>query len=785
MKFPYLSQLVIPKSFDECITYEKQILWLKTQIDTISGGGDPEIINELKKGLEMVQSDVEKLEADVSAIDVSAINESIDQINQEITNIKSSINQKQDKLTFDSTPTENSLNPVISGGIKSYVDNSVREVEQSVNRKVDETTFNQAIQNITNTYETTEDVNTKLSGYVQSPELEDYAKKTDLSQYAKTSQLDEYAKSEDLNNYATKIELSGKQDKLTFDPVPLLGSPNPVTSNGIKEALDSIPSVTLDDNVTENGTHAVKSSGVYSFVQDQTSNLATKDEITNLATKDELSGLATKEELQAYETTSDVDRKLAGYATTQQLETKQDTLTFDETPTLESRNPVTSDGIKKAIDAAIAEPIQIDQSVSAESNNAVSSSGVYNFVVDQVSGLATTEQLANKQDKLTFDDTPTEGSNNPVTSSGIKSALDSIPSVTLDDTVTAEGTNAVKSSGVYNFVTDSVSGLATKEELSDYATTQQLETKQDALTFDETPTLGSRNPVTSDGIKKAIDSIPSVTLDDTVTADGTNAVKSSGVYNFVTDSVSGLATKEELSGYATTEQLANKQDKLTFDDTPTAGSNNPVTSSGIKAAIDAIQPSTLEDTVTQESGNAVKSSGIYSFVNDQVSGKQDTLTFDERPTRESTNPVTSGGVFNALTKSWQPVGSVTIEINDTGHSPSSYDVTANVRLQSGGYGAAPSSIVIIDFELTGSMGGYAKLAIDHDFTKKYKSNFIITSLGGLEMVGFILCGVLINGDNKYAILPNGENQDLRVETTDSQTLNNAKVKLIGLVTGNV
>lgn len=34
-------------------------------------------------------------------------------------------------------------------------------------------------------------------------------------------------------------------------------------------------------------------------------------------------------------------------------------------------------------------------------------------------------------------------------------------------------------------------------------------------------------------------------------------------------------------------QINNKQDKLTFDSTPTANSNNPVTSAGIKAAIDA------------------------------------------------------------------------------------------------------------------------------------------------------------------------------------------------------
>ena len=35
----------------------------------------------------------------------------------------------QSKLTFDSTPTENSTNPVTSGGVKSYVDNIVGDIE--------------------------------------------------------------------------------------------------------------------------------------------------------------------------------------------------------------------------------------------------------------------------------------------------------------------------------------------------------------------------------------------------------------------------------------------------------------------------------------------------------------------------------------------------------------------------------------------------------------------------------------------------------------------------------
>lgn len=86
-------------------------------------------------------------------------------------------------------------------------------------------------------------------------------------------------------------------------------------------------------------------------------------------------------------------------------------------------------------------------------------------------------------------------------------------------------------------------------------------------------------------------------------------------------------------------------DGLTFDSTPTAGSNNPVTSAGIKAYVDNATPTiTMDDTPTSGSSNAVKSSGIYNA----LQGKQNTLTFDSTPTASSTNPVTSGGVKAAL-----------------------------------------------------------------------------------------------------------------------------------------
>lgn len=69
-----------------------------------------------------------------------------------------------------------------------------------------------------------------------------------------------------------------------------------------------------------------------------------------------------------------------------------------------------------------------------------------------------------------------------------------------------------------------------------------LKKKQDVLTFDTIPTADSKNPVTSDGIKKAID-----------------------------------AKTVDLSGYQT---------KLTFDSTPTVNSTNPITSGGVKTYVD-------------------------------------------------------------------------------------------------------------------------------------------------------------------------------------------------------
>lgn len=175
-------------------------------------------------------------------------------------------------------------------------------------------------------------------------------------------------------------------------------------------------------------------------------------------------------------------------------------------------------------------------------------SNVHTSLQNSINGLST-----GKQDKLTFDKAPTANSSNPVTSGGIKTALDTKPDKT------GEG-----ASGTWGINVTGNAKTATK------------------ATHD-----ASGNVITTTYAKKA--EIPSVPV---------KGVKISGSTSNLTPDTSGIVTIPAIptkvstftndSGYLTTHQdLSGYQTKLTFDSTPTANSSNPVTSAGIKAAIDA------------------------------------------------------------------------------------------------------------------------------------------------------------------------------------------------------
>lgn len=215
-----------------------------------------------------------------------------------------------------------------------------------------------------------------------------------------------------------------------------------------------------------------------------------------------------------------------------------------------------------------------------------------------------------------------------------------------------------------------------------------LETKQNKLTFDDTPTEGSQNPVTSDGIYKAVNDII-ITLDDEVTENSQNGVKSSGIYTAIetaktelqrqitvtSTSVSAQAlqivnlqhglevTSTSVSAHAlqiadlktqqNTQQgdieealadiaalEADKQNKLTFDEAPTENSENPVTSGGVFTSIETAK------TELNTSISAVDSKA--EAAQSTADGKMDKMTVDTTVTENSENLVTSGAVFSAV-----------------------------------------------------------------------------------------------------------------------------------------
>ena len=125
-----------------------------------------------------------------------------------------------------------------------------------------------------------------------------------------------------------------------------------------------------------------------------------------------------------------------------------------------------------------------------------------------------------KQDKLTFDVTPTHDSNNPVTSTGIKDYVDEITGQLGDLNTPAESiVTAINSidgrikqsmtdiTNLSNDLADERQARIDGDQALDTKITQVEQAKQDKLTFDVTPTHGSNNPVTSTGIKDYVDTI--------------------------------------------------------------------------------------------------------------------------------------------------------------------------------------------------------------------------------------------------------------------------------------
>lgn len=317
------------------------------------------------------------------------------------------------------------------------------------------------------------------------------------------------------------------------------------------------------------------------------------------------------------------------------------------------------------------------------------------------------ELLDTKQDTL-VPDTTVQDSVNVVTGTAVKTYVD------------AETQRAESAEGDLN-------DLATTDKSSLVAAINEV--KDSAYTVDEHVTADSTNPVESAGIKDYVDTHDFSILaaakdytDDKVgvldTTDGTTVVELTGHLSDLNSAAESLVTainnidgrvehnatlitnldrglSDELAAERQVRSASDqaldikitqaeqaldakitqveqaKQDKLTFDNAPTHGSDNPVTSDGIKNYVDEVtgQLDDLDipaeslvtainqlgekykdpDTImSSTSENAVQNKVIKEYIDDR----------DTTPTENSKKAVVSDGIYKAIRKAGVKIGEI-------------------------------------------------------------------------------------------------------------------------------
>ena len=261
----------------------------------------------------------------------------------------------------------------------------------------------------------------------------------------------------------------------------------------------------------------------------------------------------------------------------------------------------------------------------------------------------------------------------------------------------------------------------TEGDLNDLVTTDKSnlvaainEVKNSAYTVDEHVTAGSTNPVQNTGVKEYVDAQDTATLQsakgytdgrigELEPGDGSTVVELTGHLGDLNNAAESLVTainnidgrvKQNLLGIEALETSLNqesaariagdqtldtkitqveqaKQDKLTFDDEPTHGSDNPVTSTGIKDYVDEVTgqlddlstpAESLVTAINQLEGkykepdtamsdtseNAVQNKVIKEYIDDR----------DTTPTENSEKAVTSDGIYKAIRKAGVKIGEI-------------------------------------------------------------------------------------------------------------------------------
>ena len=384
---------------------------------------------------------------------------------------------KQELLTFDTTPTSNSTNPVTSGGIKTVLDNKVDKIDLTI-------VCPNLLQELEPTLESQIPITLSNTAYTEYLSLENYNGATVFldGEGAYTLTRYKYYDHDDDNEvgYLTSIIRIddagyGYAQTTIFQIWEMVDEiQHDATYHHFLLRMKSFyiePFSTIDSYYEG----PVASNAVYTALNGKQDTLVSG---TNIKTINSTSLLGS----------GDIS--------------VQAPLTFDSTPTANSQNPVTSGGIKTALN------IKADKTELP-------------LVVNMDGALTCDTSIA---------DIYTAYSTGRV----VQMKLDILLILSLVRSSSSEATFAVTADG------SSLTISGTNENGSDVWTLDNF-TAQEELTFDSTPTTDSQNPVTSEGIKEYVDDaidastpMTEITYSDLVTARNNNNLKPGILYR-ITD----------------------------------------------------------------------------------------------------------------------------------------------------------------------------------------------------------------------------------------------------------
>ena len=269
---------------------------------------------------------------------------------------------------------------------------------------------------------------------------------------------------------------------------------------------------------------------------------------------------------------------------------------------------------------------------------------------------------------LNVQNTPVNGSNDPISSGGVYNALankvtkETGKSLTSNDFTNAllAKLNAIESGAQVNLIEKIlVNGVEVAPSNKAVALTVMTNTVENLVNYYKKSETYSQAEVDqlisqiSGGITlEVVEELPETGISTSTIylIEAGENVYTQYLYSSVDEEWKILgSTTVDLSNYYTKTQvdtlLAGKQNTLEYDNAPTASSEKMVKSGGIYNALQGKQ-NTLEydNTPTEDSQKMVKSGAIW----EALEGKQDTLEWDSVPTAGSTKSLTSGAIKTAL-----------------------------------------------------------------------------------------------------------------------------------------